>query len=347
MQEASRGHGSLEQALNRYQRLTGRAVESERYDTSRPEVRRWYRAFSTPAPRTRLKPAAVEAYAVRSGKKPMARLLPRLSEWESTRAHFASHGLTVIRSDLALHERSLDGVTQLSAMAEEQRVLAYAGADVDTLQEARELDERLTGENLDQAEWAGLTGRLGVLLGYPRCCVDAFVREGASSDNAALVASAARASKRFDALLDNTVMGAFHVLSWAPCRYDCEASARWARDVMREIGRQHPGETSRAMRALACPRLYFDDRRQAIFDGEVDDGGLLTYRGVHTPIALDGRREEAALEWIFYADVVSRLLAGDSARVSVDGVQVYRGGLQVDCLDMGGATWLPFGMAVV
>lgn len=141
---------------------------------------------------------------------------------------------------------------------------------------------------------------LGELLGYPACCTDAFLALGDMRDNRTVVESAASRTRRFEPLLNNVDLGAFHAISFFPCRYDCPQALSVAERVDRAV------LTTRARRLaavsrLARTRLYLDERRQLVFDR---DDALRLRRA--RPASAYRRGPPDPIEWIYWVQQSER-----------------------------------------
>jgi len=132
-----------------------------------------------------------------------------------------------------------------------------------TLEEITASDERRAAHLRAQA---GAMRDLGALLGYPPCCVEAFLEVGPMTDNRGPVAAAAARTTRFEPWLNNLDLATFHTISFFPCRYDCPRALELAERVDREVLRTRALRVA-ALRRFARARLYVDERRQLIFDG--------------------------------------------------------------------------------
>lgn len=101
---------------------------------------------------------------------------------------------------------------------------------------------------------------LGRLLGYPGCCVEAYLEIPAPRRNAA-VASAAWARTREAgrwprARLNVLDLAVFHYLSWLPCTLACAPSLAYADAVAAHLARRHGqflGAAAGAPSEPACP----------------------------------------------------------------------------------------------
>ncbi len=230
------------------------------------------------------------------------------------------------------------GDAQLAeAQGGDERLLVLAGRDPAAVEEALSIERRLLG-GYGQEQAVRLSARLGRLLGYPECCVEAFAQLGTLRANLRAIRASAERSGRFEPLLNNLNLNVFHHVSWFPCRYDCPASLEWARGLDALLD-----DDLAERRLQAMPVLYLDDRRQLVFDGEAD-GASVAFRGLHTPFAFDRRRDCAGLEWVFWMDVVQPIRAGDRLDVAADELVVRRNTDVVARLPRPpGSVWLPFG----
>ena len=352
-------------ALAEYRDITGAAPDEQAFDPDRPGVKEAYRAFVRRPLEFGLGAAHSDYLALRSGLKPLMRELVEPARWPVRQAQlvrdgflFGVHPMPVRsgrRDGYLADERQLgvleqrrraglvdeaDGPLAEADLAVEERLLVLIGRDRAVIDEALSIERRLLG-GYGQEQALRISARLGRLLGYPRCCVDAYANLGTLRANATAVRAAAAASERFEPLLNNLNLSIFHYISWFPCRYDCQASLEWARQLDGLLQR----ETAAERRALAMPILYLDDRRQLILDGRADADGV-RFTALHTPFAFDRRRDSAALEWVFWLDRVEPIRAGDRLDVSASELTVRRAGeVLVRLARPEGSVWLPFGAA--
>jgi len=310
---------------------------------SRPEVRALYDRFrSRPFGRS-LGATQGEWAQLQLGLKQVLR--ERLDEdrIQPLRARCAAEGLELLVIPLpAAPDADLDGV----ATSTWRHAHAYVGRDRAALEEAAALDGSMipyqTAPTSRTLATTDDTRRLGELLGYPPCCTEAFTRwHEQLVDNHGPIAAAAEASERFDPLLNNVCLGAFRLIGWFPCRYDCPASLEIARRVKDKLNRLYPRRLPQATRVLSMPRVYMDERRQLILDGHVD-GDRVHYRDVYSPYALDRQARTAAYEWVFYVDVVACVPNGDTLWLEGEELVVARQGRETHRTSCPNAVWLPF-----
>ncbi len=295
--------GRLRDALQRYRPLLGGRLVFEDVDPQSPALRDAYRAFSDTSRVVGIPPDLGEWIDLESGRKPMLRLVLDKTSWASLGPTMTSTGHAIATIDLSARE-SHDG--RMVPSEESPSVVAFVGRDRKDVREAARVDGELLAGGTSPEAWKALGRRLGELLGYPPCCVDHFVGLAADAGNDDVIRAIAERSARFFPWINNVSMSVYHPISWFPCRYDCEASARIARTiddkVFVKVGKKH----HRVRRYLSMPRLYFDDRRQLIFEGAIQRNGRVRYGAVHTPFTFAPDRANAMEDWLFRREVVSR-----------------------------------------
>lgn len=350
----------LAEALATYRRVAGRDVPADRLDRSRPDVLRLYKAFLRAPARIDLGSNDAEWASLRLGMKPMVREVLAPDQWAAVVPQLEDEGWETLALHIAVSEEPYDGftfergrrltgggedawVTRVSpGGAGEDRLIVYAGRDHATLAQARDVDKRLVSEREHVPE-TELVARMGGLLGYPGCCTDAYVGAGPKvwSNHRLVSASLARTTTPHP-LLNNLSLGIFHYIGWFPCRYDCPASLAWARRVDEHYAAEAPTARAAAVRVLSMPRVYVDDRRQLVLDGEVLPDGAVRFRTAYTPFAFDRAAETAAFDWVFFADVAAPLLAGGTLRHERGRFTLERGGRSTELELPDAALWLPF-----
>lgn len=80
---------------------------------------------------------------------------------------------------------------------------------------------------------------LGAALGYPACCIEAFIPVRDRS-NAEIGFHALRRTSGAGSRLLNNIIEERALVSHCPCRYDCAPSLRYARALFGELARVHP-----------------------------------------------------------------------------------------------------------
>jgi len=273
--------------------------------------------------RAQLSPGAHDAdyIALRAGLKPIVRELTTRSAWPALRRRIEVAGLAWRLGEEPVTPAAGGGLLRTGGSGRVVAVGAHEEAQDDVLR----LEAATTGEGSDPEDIAAI----GRLLGYPSCCVEAFVALHPLRDNRAAVADAAGRTERFEPLLNNVQLTLPRHVPWFPCRYDCPDSLRYAGAVDALLPASW--EPVRAM--ARRPRLYLDDRRQII----------LGVGDAFTPFALDGRDEAVRAEWDLYRRVAVRLAAGDSVTVGETELEVRLAGRVLDRVPRPeGCVWLPW-----
>lgn len=269
-----------------------------------------------------------EELALRAGLKPLVRQLLPPSEVAVARARWERLGLAVVEAP-----PSLAPAGRGTADRGDRRVV-YAARDVAVAREAAAVEAR---SRHDIA--------LGALLGYPRCCVEAFLevpppRRNPQSIQRAwrrTVASGQPPAPRLN-VLDLSV---FHYLSWFPCSFDCEASRAYADRVAALIGDRV--FVARVDAALAAHRLLLLEDVQVSLAGPIDGGAVrierawATARDRHPAARLEG----PALDGV--ASLLARLTSAHTVEVvGGEGAGVLRIDGQ-DVLSTPDVVLVPFG----
>lgn len=220
-----------------------------------------------------LPPEPFELWPFRAGIKPVVFLTVRPEEVERTLAHFGA--VAVERRDRLVLVDAQDCWTDRRDVGE-PRVELYIARDAALARRAAALQA--------EADPTRALAELGVLLGYPACCVEAFASQDDRANNSRnRYASQARtcapdgsATAPWPWELNNlhSVIAPFY-----PCSYRCERALEWARRALHEMARMHPGIAGQLRTVLARPVLYFDHDHQIVFDGELAGAGV-AYRTV-------------------------------------------------------------------
>lgn len=313
-------------ALQEYRRRTGRALSEADCDLAQPGMRALYDGFRARFGRAATGAADAQWLALRRGIKPMVRELLRAQDVRAQLSAWHDAGYIAVHHKERVSLGSWDGMTGTHAGAGRRYWVVYVGrpADEAQMRKASELDADL----LADTESTGLAERVrehGRLLGYPTCCVDAYASLGHVHDNYQPIAASAARTARFDWRTNVLSAGALTFLCWFPCRFDCPASLQYAAALAPHL----PAESlAAAERWLKPARLYVNERMQLLFEDSVRTGERTIEVGqrVRSAFSVDGRREHAAAEWVFYADVVRRLRPGDAIRVVGSELEVRRGG---------------------
>ncbi len=280
--------------------------------------------------------------ALYAGLKPLIRQVLSGSQLPTARARFEALGLSIGVSEHRVDLPSTEGT------------VLYVGRN------PRDVREAVLVETMPDHDH-----ELGKLLGYPRCCVDAYVEIPPPRRNVDAFARAAAASgDGFAARLNTVDLAIFHYVSWLPCSFSCAISSAFADAVADHIARRHArflaGRRAATPRAASasCPPGCRHERFVTAIDEARSAHRLLLLESVQISIrgAFDGRALRVEHAWPTARDrhpaaalaedeleAVARLTAliAEAGTVSiVDGV-IHAGGEPV--LSTPEARLLPFG----
>ncbi len=232
--------------------------------------------------------------ALDAGLKPMLRELIAVPELDRTRARFEAAGWLVEISPIVFgptHDGWLgrpESRTGTTRSADLDRRPVFVGRDRALLLRAIECERAHT---LDGAR------ELGALLGYPPCCVDAFVGHIEDRRAVRLWASAAARTppESFAARLNVLDPSTFTYVSWFPCRFDCAPSIALADALADRIARDH-GDFVRAIdHALGAPRLVLAPEVQLRLDPDASARPRVASTRTHAdPRAPEAREDSIA-----------------------------------------------------
>lgn len=166
----------------------------------------------------------------------------------------------------------------------------------------------------------------GRLLGYPACCVEAFVAQYQDFGLGALEAMSAACTATQGALkprLNCLDLHVFHYLPWLPCSLSCQPSDAYAQRLGAALAVKHPVFVRRIDDALRAHRIVLDESRQLSVRG-VWDGSRLMVEAAW-PTALD--RHPAARESSRPDDGMTRVLDAlrHEQQVIIDGPAIVSG----------------------
>jgi hypothetical protein len=139
-----------------------------------------------------------------------------------------------------------------------RRCTLYVAKDMAVAESTRSLDRMAVDSNEDHTE------ELGDALGYPSCCVKAYISLERRWPNRLPIQAAASRTRRYHARLNNVCLKRFTWISHFPCRYDCEESLALANAAAEQLSEINPQLVQLLDNALGMPRVYFHDDRQAV-----------------------------------------------------------------------------------
>ena len=210
-----------------------------------------------------------EEIALAAGLRPLIRQLLDAPSLDQARARFERIGF---KTGVAprVYGPTRDGWDDTPEELHEDergaRRALFIGRDPKAIEEAIACDLAKTDEGDHE---------LGRLLGYPRCCVDAFVATSRHRLNTDLYAAAAsRTGAVSHPRLNGLDFAVFHFISWSPCAFDCALSRAYADAVAKRIAARWPAFLSKIDDALDAHRLVVLDEVQLSLRGAFE-GSLL------------------------------------------------------------------------
>lgn len=196
------------------------------------------------------------------------------------------------------------GIVGFKAVPKSQKRMLLIGKNPKVLKEAAESWRR---SPTDPA-W-------GILLGYPECCVKAYIEWRSVSEKTDLInftLGRTRKKERFHFGLNNVFnyfsrltgkpadMAAFariraankdldistlQVISWHPCAYDCGPSIKLAKDIFAFLSDYLPGRAAEVKNRLAKPVLFRDKYEHLLLNGLAKNSEV-RYLGIAKPEGL-------------------------------------------------------------
>lgn len=209
-------------------------------------------------------PSNLEEVAFAIGDKPVLYLVVPSRDVEALQSKYASAKL--VRREIPLAIESATGRRVYESDAGETNAHVFLSNDAILAQRAAQLWDEGSSRN---------AVAIGELLGYPSCCVAAFMALGERGNNAALTYVTAARSRAlaapFHSALNSTVR---HVLPCTPCSFGCSRAITLAERVLDAL----PNNVSTPLRrALARPVLYFDEARAIAFESANVNGQIIEY----------------------------------------------------------------------
>jgi hypothetical protein len=118
---------------------------------------------------------------------------------------------------------------------------SFFGNDRSVLEEAARLEAAYSTTASDIDACRGL----GTLLGYPTCCIEAFVTHGRQDDLMLALNRLPQAPERTASPWTQWLLGPLSIISHTPCNLWCEATISAARSLLMALDTQTPGFTKR------------------------------------------------------------------------------------------------------
>jgi hypothetical protein len=193
----------------------------------------------------------VEWLAVRTGLKPSSRHVASSAFVDRLVEEARSSGLRVVAH---VADAFVSGFCEGNAGTNTIVYAARTEAALDAVVQA----ERAMIETCNRGEraTAAQVSALGTALGYPRCCIDAFIPIRDLSNAEIRFHAVRRTPGRASWLLNEAIDGRV-LVSYALCRCDCAASMRYGRALLEQLARVDPNGAGELERALGGLMVVF------------------------------------------------------------------------------------------
>lgn len=305
----------IQDAIDEYEGITGERVNIKQVDPRRPMVRKHYKNFLQKTFAINMGANEGERLSLRMGIKPMIREIVSQNAIGGFKSVCEAERWKYLILPVPVQENCYNGHVGFNKtgmgghrLDPTKQYIVYAGRDHNLLASACELERGMISS--DGPTPPGDTIKLGITLGYPKCCSEAFSKIN-STRNQPYIQNSLQRTKTPNRLLNNLSLELFHYIGWTPCRYDCSESLEFAGKIDRHLNQLgHPGRMN-ALQYLGMPRLYIDDKRQILFHGEKLPGKGIAYKSVRCPCNFNRNNGATLFDWIFYAHLASLFASGD------------------------------------
>lgn len=198
----------------------------------------------------------LERLAVEGGVKPVCRAVGSATQVDAQAAAARAAGLCVERTEAPAFvggfceteaHRARDAATTLLYVARDAARAAAAAAAERAMVETCARGAVVSDEQVR---------RLGAALGYPSCCVEAFLPLR-DRPNAAIRFAALRRTPGAGCALVNDAVGGRSLVSHAPCRYDCAPSRTYAAALLDHLAAVDRGAAAALVDSLRGVMVLF------------------------------------------------------------------------------------------
>jgi hypothetical protein len=252
-------------------------------------------------------PPDPEWIALEAGLKPAVRIALRDGDAQKLAAGLASRGAAVVL-----------GHARVQFEGRERETVLYVARRRDDAEALRDAESRALGVESDRVR-LDAHREMGRLLGYPRCCVDAFLEVAATFDapdaanarecedvlhaRGAISRTRGLAHARVNPLLLSSRM---RLVTFYPCRYDCTFAVAYANALHAAIARKDARAASELDRVLACEIALASHGARALI--ETDAQGHRRAVPPPRPNGMPDHRNDRA-----FADAIDAALARGAA----------------------------------
>ena len=214
-----------------------------------------------------------------------------------------------------------------------RRAMAFVARSQARVDEALEIEPGLTGSFRERAP---LVRRMGRLLGYPGCCVDAFATS-AEQDDSTHLQRLAHAHPGPMAPEQNWAATPIRPFSHFPCTPDCPATARLAASTLALMTSSYRAALEKALCSVAL--VTAADRFALLLGARADGPGAFTYAGVlsHKNLGMEDAILSRPSFRAFYLEVIAPLEEGSRVARSGPTLTITRGPQRIAEITFAGA----------
>lgn len=209
------------------------------------------------------------------------------------------------------------------------RALVFAGRSIAAVEEAGEIEAHLTGNFRERMPFVR---KMGALLGYPDCCVEAFANMP-EQDDATHIARLSRDDSGQLAPTQNWAAFPIRLFSHFPCAPSCAATARLGRATIDALAQESPRYAASLEAALRSVALVVSADCFVLLQGaaKVEGADAFTYSGTlsHRQLGTDDAVLSRLPFRAFYLEVIAPLDEGNLVRRHGDQLVVERDGRHV------------------
>jgi hypothetical protein len=262
----------------------------------------------------------LERFAVQTGVKPVCRAVASAAQAEMLVAAARAAGLVVAVTEAPAFLAGFCETEAQRAVAGAPRVttLLYV-ARQETLAAAAAAAERVMIESCarGQAVTDDQVRRLGAALGYPPCCIEAFLPMRDRPNAEIRFAALRRTAGSGFAVVNDAVIGR-SLVSHAPCRYDCAATRTYAAALLEQLASVAPAAADALADSLRGFMVLFRSGGTLRLTAPSPRAGVLDFSAIE--VCTPGPSVEA---WR------TALSAGETLALGPDAVTVLRDGVEV------------------
>lgn len=255
-----------------------------------------------------------EEIALRRGWKPVVRQLLRGDQLERKRVGFEREGFFTAVGNMTV-VRGAGAIGKHKGMAQSiPRTPFFVGRDAARVEEAAAIERVERGD--DRV--------LGTLLGFPSCCIEAFMQVPRPRGTMMLLhASNLATHGPGDYRLNVCDLRLFHFLPWIPCSFRCEASIAYASQLEAYVAAREPAFAIRTREALSAARLVLHPDVQLSMRGARQSNRFViesvwpSARDHHPDVHLDADTREAVARLLVAVERASEIdLSGPTLAIA-------------------------------